>query len=34
MYQNDGFVSGRKGDAAARSALGGHELGVHRGDRR
>ena len=34
MYQNDGLVSGRKGDAAAGSALGGHELGEDFGDRR
>ncbi len=34
MYQNDGLVSGRQCDAAAGSAFGGHELGVHRGDRR
>ncbi len=34
MYQNDGLVSGRQGDAAAGSALGGHKLGKNRGDRR
>ncbi len=34
MYQNDGLVSGRQGDAAAGSAFGGHEFGIHRGDRR
>ena len=34
MYQNDGFVSGRQCDAAPASALGGHEFGENRGDRR
>ena len=34
MYQNDGLVSGREGDAAAGSALGRHEFGKNRGDRR
>ena len=34
MYQNDGLVSGREGDAASASALGSHEFGEDRGDRR